>query len=123
MSEHPGEAAWGCPGPRAHEPRTEPGVLGGQSLGAALAQGSSPRRPSWGRRRICPRSEGQRGSFGARGESTSKHRQHTPGAPADAECGASATADLRGEYESPLSVLASLGIASFWSGVGRIPPS
>ena len=111
------------PGPGAHEPWTETGVLSGQSPGAALAQGSSPRRPSWGRRRTCPGSEGRRGGFEARGESTSKHRQHTPGAPADAEFGAPATADLRGEYESPLSDLASLGIVSFWSGVGGITSS
>ena len=58
MSEHRGEAAWGRPGPRAHEPRTETGVLSGQSPGAGLAQRSSPRRPSWGRRRTCPGSEG-----------------------------------------------------------------
>lgn len=92
----------------------EPGVLSGQSPGAALAEGSSPRKPSWGRRHACPGSEGRRGGFEALGESTSEHvTQHTAGAPVDAEPGAPATADLLEEYESSLSVLASPGIVFF----------
>lgn len=77
----------------------EPGVLSGQSPGAALAEGSSPRKPSWGRRHTCPGSEGRRGGLKPLGRApVSTVSQHTPGAPVDEEAGAPATADLPEEY-------------------------